>query len=338
MKIKHAIAVLGGGAWGVTLAALLASKNFPVSIWEFDPVKASGLDKKRVLRIEDFGLRIPEKVKISTDIEKTVKGKNIILFAVPSHFLQNTAKKLKETGIDFSNCIFISAVKGIKTDTLKTMGQILKEELSIRAGNICVLSGPSFAIEVAKGYPAAVIAASSSKQTAQTVQGLFMNRYFRVYSHDDVTGAEIGGSLKNVIAIACGISDSMKLGDNTKSAIVTRGLREMIKLGVKLGGKPSTFTGLSGLGDLMTTCFSTHSRNRGFGEKIGEKISLKKALNEKTTTTEGYRTAKSAYLLGKKLKIELPIINEVYSVLYKHKNPGKAVIDLMTRRAKAETE
>ncbi|MBU0951899.1 MAG: NAD(P)-dependent glycerol-3-phosphate dehydrogenase [Elusimicrobia bacterium] len=332
------IAVLGGGAWGTTLGTLLSKNGYPVSLWEFDSKKSRELDKKRILHLESFEFKIPKNIVISNDIEKILSGKNIILLAVPSHFFQNTIKLIKNLNIEKSNCIFLSVVKGIKTDSLKTMTEILKEELSVPDKNICVLSGPSFAVEVARGLPTAVVAASKYIETAQTIQKLFMNRQFRVYTHHDVTGVEIGGSLKNVIAIACGISDSLGLGDNTKSAIVTRGLREMIKLGRKLGGETNTFMGLSGLGDLITTCFSKHSRNRGFGEKIGSRVSLKKALNEKMITTEGYRTAKSAYLLGKKLKFELPIINEVYRVLYRHKNPKKAVYDLMTRRAKAEIE
>ncbi|OGS22062.1 MAG: hypothetical protein A2252_02560 [Elusimicrobia bacterium RIFOXYA2_FULL_39_19] len=342
MNIKPKIAILGGGAWGTTLGTLLAKKNYQVSVWEIIPEKCMKMQTEKKLEIfggaETFTLEIPSTVKFYNDINKAVEGKNIIMLAVPSHCFLDTVQKLKNTKIDINKCIFLSVVKGIKTDSLKRMTQLLKDELKVKDKNICVLSGPSFAIEVAKGYPTAVVAASTDSRTSKTIQNMFMTHNFRVYTHDDVIGVEIGGSLKNVIAIACGLSDNLQLGDNTKSALVTRGLREMIMLGNKLGGKTHTFMGLAGLGDLITTCFSRHSRNRNFGEKIGMHINLNKALNENITTTEGYRTAKSAYLLGKKYKIELPIINEIYTVIYKNKSPEKAVRDLMTRKPKSEEE
>ena len=274
-----------------------------------------------------------------TDIDLAGSPVNIVVFAVPSNFLRETAKILNEdVCFNPSQTFFVSATKGLEDTTLKTMSCIITEEIKTPEGNVCVLSGPSFAIEVARKISTAVVVASKNEKVAQFIQKTFLTDYFRVYTQTDVTGVEMGGSLKNIFAIACGISDGMGLGDNTKAALITRGMKEFVHLATLLGAKVSTMFGLSGIGDLITTCFSKHSRNRTLGEMVAKGIKPQEALKRIGSVAEGYLTTKSAYHLGKKHNIELPIINEVYYVLYKNKKPAESIRGLMTRQPKPEME
>ncbi|MDI6640684.1 MAG: NAD(P)H-dependent glycerol-3-phosphate dehydrogenase [Elusimicrobiota bacterium] len=340
------IAILGAGAWGLTLSVLLAKKNYSVKVWEFSPERTAMLNKTKVAKIfttEKFLLKIPKEVKISSEFDEVLSGcggkENIIVFCVPSHFILDTVKKLKEWKIankKFTNTIFLSAIKGLQIDDLRRPTEVITDFFPEISTNICVLSGPSFAIEVAKQHPTAVVVASKSSVSAKKVQEVFMTEYFRVYTHHDIVGVELGGALKNIFAIACGISDGLHFGDNAKAGLITRGMNELVRLGSKLGGNGQTFFGLSGLGDLIATCFSKHSRNRAFGEKIGLGKKPEEALKEIKSVVEGYRTTKSAYLLGKKFSLYLPIIQEVYSVIYEGLDPKTAVKNLMLRSAKSE--
>lgn len=353
------ITILGAGAWGLTLSCLLAKnlqncsgriypalrkKSYCIKLWEFSSEKCKELNTTRIGNIESvsgerFSFKIPEEIKITSEITQAITGKeDIVVFCVPSHFLIDTLKKVKKLNIKFTNTVFLSVIKGLQTETLKPPSEIIIDSFPEVKKTLCVLSGPSFAIEVAKGFPTAVVLASKNESIAKNLQRIFMNEYFRVYTHQDVSGVELGGALKNIFAISCGISDGLGFGDNAKSALITRSMKELVKLGNKLGGKTETFFGLSGLGDLITTCFSRHSRNRAFGEKIGKGKKPKIALNEIKSVVEGYRTTKSAYLLGKKFQLELPIIQEVHSVLYENLNPKLAVKNLMLRSAKSEFE
>ncbi|MFA5156040.1 MAG: NAD(P)H-dependent glycerol-3-phosphate dehydrogenase [Candidatus Omnitrophota bacterium] len=330
---KPDIAVIGDGGWGTTLAVLLFKKGFNVCLWSAFADYAAYLDKKRVNTKFLPGVRIPDGIDITSDIRAAVSGKDIIVIAVPSQYLRGVLNKLKKSGYP-RKAVYLSVTKGIEIATLKRMSQVIKEEL----GNVntAVLSGPTIAWEIAKGIPAAAVIASRSIATRKRLQEIFMTDRFRIYTNNDVTGVELGGSLKNVIAIGCGISDGLGFGTNTKAALLTRGLAEITRLGKAMGGRPTTFSGISGLGDLVTTCVSTHSRNRFVGEQIGKGKSLGQIKSQMVMVAEGVPTAKSAYELSRKYKVEMPIAKEVYSVLYKNKSPVQAVKDLMTREKKEE--
>lgn len=339
------ITVLGAGAWGGTLAALLNKKSYRVSMWEFSKEKAALLRKNRAMHIpgvEKFPLEIPRQIRIYdsfAEMNLTGYPTNIVVFAVPSNFLRETAKRFNEAAcFNPAGTFFVSATKGLETRTLKTMSRIITEEIKTPEGNVCVLSGPSFAIEVARRISTAVVVASKNEKASRFIQKAFLTDYFRVYTQTDVTGVEMGGSLKNIFAIACGISDGMGMGDNTKAALITRGMKEFVHLATILGAKASTMFGLSGIGDLMTTCFSKHSRNRMLGEMVGKGIKPLDALKRIGAVAEGYLTTESAYRLGKKHNIELPIINEAYHVLYKNKKPAESIRGLMTRQPKSEMQ
>lgn len=328
------ISVLGAGSWGTTLACLLANNGHNVYLWEINKKAAEKLDKERVIPFIG-GANIPESVVISSDLN-IINETEAVLFVVPSHFLRSTVMSIKNLGIDLSKKLVISATKGIETDSLLRVSQIIEEIFPGTKDKVVALSGPSHAEEVSKKIPTVVTAASKNKELAVKVRDLFINDYFRVYTQDDIIGVELGASLKNVFAIAGGVIDGLSFGDNTKAAIVSRGLKELVNLGVAMGGKKETFYGLSGAGDLMVTCFSKHSRNRNLGELLAKGKTLKEAENELKMVAEGVNTCISAYKLGKKMNIELPIINQVYEVLFNAKDAKQAVYDLMTRTPKAE--
>ncbi len=328
------ISVLGAGSWGTTLACLLANNGHKIWLWEINKELAEKLDKQRVIPFIG-GATIPNTVTISSDLN-IIKETEAVLFVVPSHFLRSTVMSIKSLGIDLENKIIISATKGIETETLLRVSQIIEEIYPNTKDKIVAVSGPSHAEEVSRKIPTVVTSASKDTELAQTVRDLFMNDYFRVYTQNDIIGVELGASLKNVFAVAGGMIDGLNFGDNTKAAIISRGLKEIIKLGVALGGKEKTFYGLSGVGDLMVTCFSKHSRNRNLGEMLAKGKTLKQAEQELKMVAEGVKTCMSAYRLGKKLNIELPIINEIYEILFNNKDAKKAVYDLMTRTPKAE--
>ncbi len=328
------ISVLGAGSWGTTLACLLANNGHKVYLWEINKQVAEKLDKERLIPFIG-GATIPQSVVISSDL-RIINETEAVLFVVPSHFLRSTVMTIKKLNINLGERLIISATKGIENKSLLRVSQVIEEIYPETEDKIVALSGPSHAEEVSKKIPTLVTSASKNEKLAIKVRDLFNNDYFRVYTQNDIIGVELGASLKNVFAIAGGIIDGLNFGDNTKAAIVSRGLIELIKLGVVLGGKEKTFYGLSGVGDLMVTCFSKHSRNRNLGEMLAKGKTLEEAEKELKMVAEGVKTCLSAYELGKKYNIELPIINEVYEILFNKKDTKKAVYDLMTRTPKSE--
>lgn len=328
------ISVLGAGSWGTTLACVLADNGHDVSIWEFDKTVAEQLNKIRIIPFIG-GAKIPDNVLISDDLN-IISSSEAILAVVPSHFLRSTFLAIKKLKIDLKDKVIITATKGIENNSLLMGSEIIEEIFPEQKDAVVALSGPSHAEEVSKKMPTVIVSASKNKKNAVLCRDLFMNEYLRVYTQDDIIGVELGASLKNVFAIAGGIIDGLSFGDNTKAAIVSRGLKELVSLGVLLGGNKNTFYGLSGVGDLMVTCFSKHSRNRSLGEMIAKGKTLQEAEKDLKMVAEGVKTTISAYELGKKYKVELPIINEVYEVLFKNKPAKQAVMDLMTRAPKAE--
>jgi glycerol-3-phosphate dehydrogenase (NAD(P)+) len=322
------ITVLGAGAWGTALAKALHENGNAVTLWD---ISAETLKQIQSGRSEKYlpGVPLPTDWKTEPDFAKAIGGAECLVLAIPSEAFRSVAAKLKgHPGI------FVSVTKGIEFETGETMSRILREHAP--ANRVAALSGPSFAREVAMGIPTAIVCASESEVTAKTVQGLFHRPEFRIYRSTDILGVEYGGALKNVIAIAAGVSDGLGYGDNTKAGLVTRALSEMRRLGVACGAQSETFAGLSGLGDLMLTCFSKQSRNRELGERLGrgETISAIQASHPKLA--EGYPTARSAHRLAREKNVATPIIDEVHAMLYGNKNPRQAVRDLISRAFKAE--
>ncbi|MFC1593761.1 NAD(P)H-dependent glycerol-3-phosphate dehydrogenase [Candidatus Omnitrophota bacterium] len=326
------IAVLGDGGWGTTLAIHLSKKGFSVSLWGAFPRYVSYLRKKRINKKFLPGMLIPQSVVINSDLQKVVADADLIILAVPSQFLRSVLLQLKRCNV--SDKLFLSVSKGIENSTLLCMHQVIRDVLG--KVQLAVLSGPTIAIEVAQGIPTTAVVASKNAEIARKIQDVLISGRFRIYSHSDVMGVELGGSVKNIIALACGISDGLGFGTNTKAALLSRGLAEMTRLGTAMGARPHTFSGLSGLGDLVTTCISQFSRNRCVGEQIGRGKSLKAILRKMEMVAEGIATAQSAYRLSIKHKIDMPITKEIYLVLYKDKKPKIAVNDLMTRSRKRE--
>ena len=327
------IAVLGDGGWGTTLAVLLSKKSFKVTLWGAFKDYAAYLNRKRINTKFLPNIRIPKEIEITHDLGRVVKEKQVIIFAIPSQYMRSILRRFKKSDYD-PDAVYLSVTKGIEMSSLKRMSEVIYDEL----GNIrlAVLSGPTIAREVAKGIPTTAVVASGDKDLRKYLQGIFMTERFRIYTNDDVIGVELGGSLKNIIAIACGISDGLGFGTNTKAALLSRGLVEISRLGQSMGAKVRTFTGISGLGDLVTTCISPYSRNRFVGEQIGRGKSLSQIKAHMQMVAEGIPTTKSAYVLSLKYKVDMPITEEIYSVLYKNKSPLKAVRDLMTREKKEE--
>jgi glycerol-3-phosphate dehydrogenase (NAD(P)+) len=280
------------------------------------------------------GVALPQKLNFSDDLNAVVKHSNFILLVVPSHVLRTVLVK-----IILQNCkekIFVNASKGIENDSLLRMSQLISEVTGVSDKQISTLSGPSHAEEVSREVATAVVAASTSLDTARYVRDIFRTETFRVYSSADIVGVELGGSLKNIIAIAAGIADGAGFGDNTKAALMTRALVEMTRMGVTMGAQVQTFSGLSGMGDLIVTCMSRHSRNRHVGEQIGQGKKLKQVLDEMVMVAEGVKTTRSVHQLREKYPVQTPICDEVYNVLFEDKNPHLAVKDLMTRDPKEE--
>ena len=329
------IAVLGAGSWGATLANLLAEKKYPVSLWEFDEKAAQSLASSRRLKTIPE-LQLSTSVRVSSNIGEVLRDAPVILSATPSHFVRSTMKAAKASGAIHKDAVAISVSKGLEEKTLKRMTELISEELGWPAARVGVLAGPSHAEEVCRHLPAALVTASPDPKLTQRIQTLFSQDYFRVYTHTDTVGVELGGVLKNIFAVACGISDGLKLGDNTNAAIMTRGLNEMAKLGVKMGAQAQTFFGLAGMGDLIVTCMSQHSRNRLLGEKIGQGKTPAQALSEMVMVAEGYKTTVSAYALAQRYKLECPLMTEIYRVLFENKKANASMHDLMTRETQAE--
>lgn len=328
------IAVLGDGAWGTTLASIANKNGYEVALWSNFPEYLNELDKTRENRIYMPGVKISKGIVFEKDIEKVIEFGDIIIFAIPSKFFRDVARKIKQSEISLKGKVFVNVSKGIEQKTLMRMTEILKEELG--QVKTAVLSGPTIAIEVAKELPALIVAASKDKKIAKDLQEVFSNNYFRVYTSSDVVGVEMGGPLKNIIAVVAGISDGLGFGSNAKAAILSRGIVEIQRLGQAMGAKRKTFSGLAGLGDLSTTCISPESRNRTFGERIGKGEKMNDIIKTTAAIIEGATTTEAIYELSKKYKVEMPITEQVYLMLYKNKSPRQAMIDLMTREKKAE--
>lgn len=329
------IAVLGAGSWGATLANLLAENGHMVSLWEFDPKAEQSLRITRRLSILP-DLILEPAVQVTNDLSESLENSLTIVSATPSHVVRDTMRAAAKSKAVMQDAIVVSVSKGLEEKTLKPLNEIIAEELRLPAGHITVLSGPSHAEEVVRRLPTATVIAGSDAATVSRIQALFANNYFRVYVHSDILGVELGGAFKNVYAIACGISDGLGFGDNTRAALLTRGLNEMTRIGVKMGAQMLTFFGLAGMGDLIVTCLSQHSRNYALGLKIGQGKSPKQALSEMTMVAEGMKMAPSAYALAKKLGLDCPLTHEIYLVLYEAKDPKKSLQDLMRRETQSE--
>ena len=330
------ISVLGAGSWGTALAIILSNNGHDVTLWEYKKEYVKGLIKHHENKIFLPGINIPQEISITHTLAQASNDQHMIVIAIPTQFVRSVLKKMKK--FSFKNTTFVSVAKGIEKETLVTVNHIIADELDIDESNIAVLSGPSHAEEVSRKIPTAVVAASSSIDTAKDVQAAFMTSYFRVYSTTDIIGVELGGALKNVIAIGAGIIDGAKFGDNTKAAIMTRGIAEISRLGIELGAKPVTFSGLSGMGDLIVTCMSRHSRNRYVGEQIGMGKKLPEILKSMKMVAEGVETCKSVHQLAAKHHIDVPIANAVYNILFEERDPIKVTYELMSRGMKAELE
>lgn len=329
------IGVLGAGAWGSTLAVLLHYNGHQVTLWEYKEDYCKVLKETRVNSLYLPGLHLPEGMIITHNLEETVANKQLIVTAIPSQFLRSVLEQ-----VSFSLCknsVFVNVSKGIENKSLRTMSGVIQEVYpEISEEQLAILSGPSHAEEVSLRIPTTVVAASSNEDTSKLVQSAFITSYFRVYSTTDILGVELGGAFKNVIAIGAGIIDGAGFGDNTKAAIMTRGVAEITRLGLAMGAHKETFAGLSGMGDLIVTCMSRHSRNRYVGEKLGKGMKLQEILAGMTAVAEGVENSRSAKRLGDKFGIETPITTEVYRILFEDKDPIRATNDLMTRDMKVE--
>lgn len=327
------IAILGDGGWGTALSVFLSGKGYSVYLWSNFSEYADLLNQKRENIKFLPGIKIPESIEIGHNLEEAVRSANLIVFAVPSKFMRDICKKVKDVSYKKVRC-FLSVAKGVEIDSLKRMSEVIEKELS--GVSVAVLSGPSHAEEVSRNLPTAVVTASKDIEIAKYIQKMFMGERFRVYTSSDLIGVELSGALKNVIAVAVGVCDGLGLGDSAKSALMTRGIAEITRLGIAMGGKKETFSGLAGVGDVIVTCTSKYGRNLNFGRILASGKSVASALSSSEMVVEGVTTAKAAFELGKKYKVDLPIINEVYSVLYESKPYKQAIQDLMLRAPKAE--
>ena len=330
------ISVIGSGGWGIALTILLYKNGHDLTIWSFDKREAEELKTTRENKTKLPNILLPEDIKVTDDLKEAVDNKDVLILAVPSKAIRSVSKSLKDIIKD--NQIIINVAKGLEEDTLKTMTDIIEEELKGKNPQVAVLSGPSHAEEVGKGIPTTCVVSAHNKELTLYLQNIFMNPSFRVYTSPDMLGVEIGGALKNVIALAAGIADGLNYGDNTKAALITRGIKEISLLGVAMGGEQSTFYGLTGLGDLIVTCASMHSRNRRAGILLGQGKTLDEAIKEVNMVVEGVYSAKSALMAAKKYNVEIPIIEQVNAVLFENKNAAEAVNELMIRDKKLEIQ
>ena len=334
---KTKIGVVGAGSWGTALANLLALKGFLIDLWAFEKEVQDQIESVKMNSEFLPGVSLSDRIVPSNDIKSVVMGKDLVLVVVPSHVMRETAQHIREHIL--KDTIIVSASKGIENKTHLTMSGVLREILyETNEDSFAVLSGPSFAREVVKKVPTVVAVASKNPKVAGYVQHVFATPYFRVYTNNDMVGVEMGGSVKNVIAIAAGIIEGLGLGLNTRAALITRGLTEIRRLGLKLGANPRTFAGIAGVGDLVLTCTGNVSRNHTVGKKIGEGMKLNDILSEMRMVAEGVKTAKSVYNLSKSLGVEMPICQEVYHILYDGISPKEAVYRLMTRDLKQELD
>ena len=357
------VSVIGAGSWGTALALLLSKNGHDVTMWSILEDEIRMLDKEREHKSKLPGVKLPDTMKFTTDLKEAVEGKDFLVLAVPSTFTRGTAKNMCPYVAEGQ--IIVDVAKGIEEATLMTLSQQIEDE--IPQADVAVLSGPSHAEEVGRGLPTTVVVGAKTEKTAEYLQQMFASEVFRVYTSPDMLGMELGGSLKNVIALAAGTADGLGYGDNTKAALITRGITEIVRLGVamgakaetlygdntkaalitrgiaeiarlgvKMGGAVETFSGLTGIGDLIVTCASVHSRNRKAGYLMGQGKSMQEAMDEVQMVVEGVYSAKAAVKLGEKYGVSLPIINKVSEVLFDGKDPKEAVNELMLRDNKAE--
>lgn len=327
------IAIIGDGGWGTALSIELFKKKFNISLWGVftDYVERMAKSRENVKFLK--GVKIPGGINITPLLDNALDEAGIVILAIPSKYMREVLQRLKE--VRGGDPIFVSAAKGIESNTLMRMSEVIQDVLGENK-KVAAISGPSIAIEIARELPTTIVASSQDLNLAKEVQGALMSERLRVYTSDDIIGVELGGALKNIIAIAAGISDSLGFGTNTKAAILTRGLAEITRLGVAMGAKSETFAGLSGMGDLVTTCISPYSRNRWFGEMLGKGKNTEEILKETEMVVEGVTTAKSAYELSREYDVDMPITHEIYNVIYKDKSPKDVVKDLMLRSPKPE--
>ncbi|MBR6665108.1 MAG: NAD(P)-dependent glycerol-3-phosphate dehydrogenase [Lachnospiraceae bacterium] len=325
------VAVLGGGSWGIALAVLLHKNGHEITVW-------SALEKEIEMLSSEHehkmlpGVKLADDMKFTTDEKEAVTGKDMLVMAVASSYTRATARRIKD--LIAPGQIIVNVAKGIEEDTVMTLTEIIEQE--IPQCQVAVLSGPSHAEEVSRGVPTTIVVGAKKKSTAEYIRSLFMNEVFRVYISPDILGIELGGSLKNVVALAAGIADGLGYGDNTKAALITRGITEIGRLGIAMGGLYETFSGLTGIGDLIVTCASMHSRNRRAGILIGQGMSMEEAMAEVKMVVEGVYSAKAAMQLAEKYNVQLPIIEQVNKVLFEGKPASEAVKDLMLRDKKIE--
>lgn len=331
------IGVVGAGSWGTALANLLALKGYPIDLWVYEDEVIAQIKEKRENKVFLPGVRLSTNIEPCGDIKAVAAEKDLLLVVTPSHIMREATQQIR--GTIGGHTIVVTASKGIENNTHLTMTGVLGQTLpELPDDHLAVLSGPSFAREVAQKFPTAVTVAATNLRVAGFVQQVFATNHFRVYTNDDVLGVELGGSVKNVIAIAAGIVDGLGLGLNTRAALITRGQTEIRRLGVAMGAKPRTFTGLAGIGDLILTCTGALSRNHTLGQKIGQGMTLKDILADMRMVAEGVKTAQSVYNLSRKINVEMPICEEMYHILYQDLAPEVALHRLMTRQLRYELD
>ena len=326
------VGIIGAGSWGTALALLLHKNGNHITVWSVMENEIRMLQTEHEQKDKLPGVKLPEDMVFTTNLEQAVREKDVLVLAVPSPFIRETAKRILPFAQEGQ--ILVNVSKGIEESTLMTLSQIIEEEIPVV--DVAVLSGPSHAEEVGRGIPTTIVVGARKKETAEYLQTLFMNEVFRVYTSSDVLGIELGAALKNVVALAAGIADGLGYGDNTKAALITRGIAEIARLGVSMGGRIETFYGLTGIGDLIVTCASMHSRNRRAGILIGKGASMEEAMQEVKMVVEGVYSAKAGYALSKKYDVNMPIIEQVNKVLFQDVPADAAVKELMLRDKKVE--
>lgn len=328
------VSVIGAGSWGIALACVLEQNGHEVTIWSILEDEINMLKEKHEHVTKLPGVKLSEQIELTTSLEEAVKGRDLLVLAVPSVHTRSTAKSMSEFVTEGQ--IIVNVGKGIEESSLKILSDVIEEE--VPQANVTILSGPSHAEEVGRGLPTTCVVGAHDKKTAEYVQNVFMNERFRIYTSPDMLGIEVGGALKNVIALAAGMADGLGYGDNTKAALITRGIAEISRLAMAMGAKYETLSGLTGIGDLIVTCASMHSRNRRAGILIGQGKTMQEAMDEVQMVVEGVYSAKAAMALAEKYHISMPIIEQVNQVLFENKPAKEAVLELMLRDKKAEHE
>lgn len=326
------VGIIGAGSWGCALSLLLHNNGNQITVWSIMEDEINMLKKEHEHKDKLPGVILPDDMEFTTDLEEAVSGKDVLVMAVPSPFTRSTSAKMAPYITDGQK--IINVAKGIEETTLMTLSEIIEQE--IPGAEVAVLSGPSHAEEVGKGIPTTIVVGAKNKETAEYLQNLFMSNVFRVYTSSDVLGIELGAALKNVVALAAGMADGLGYGDNTKAALITRGIAEIARLGISMGGRIETFYGLTGIGDLIVTCASMHSRNRRAGILIGKGASMEEAMVEVKMVVEGVYSAKAGYALAQKYNVPVPIIEQVNKILFEGMSAKDAVNELMLRDKKVE--